>query len=496
MKLGRLRTSWMRAGFVVCTLLAIGVLAISEFNHWRGREDVNELAQRLNAQRQLQTFLTVLVDAETGQRGFLLTGDTHYLGPYRRAADTLRQMTDELRDRYRRDPDALGLLSTVVNATTSKLTELDLTIRLHHNGQASSATNVLATDFGRQQMDAVRDGVAKLIEYEDRKRHAVAAQWERMRSASRYGIALTSLLVVLAYFLVMRQSAQIAQEREAQQRALQAERDALDDKVDKRTEDLVRLASHLQSSREDERAKLARELHDELGAVLTAAKLDVAWLGAKLKGQDPALVNKLQALKSVLEDAIELKRRIIEDLRPSLLTNLGLVPALERLLDEQRARFGGTLSASIDPEVDVPEDIALVLYRVVQEALTNVHKYADASHVEVSLRRLPQHLELRISDDGTGFDVSAVGATHHGVAGMRHRLLSIRAALNVDSAPGRGTVITAMVPLAEIEAAQQRAAASQAAADAAHLSPSSQPLLPAHTSSALSRSDEPAAETA
>lgn len=449
----------MKAGFVVCTLLALGVLATSEYNYWQSRKDVAELSQRLNVQRQLQSFATALVDAETGQRGYLLTGDDRYLEPYRRATARLSALSEKLGGYYQGDAQGQALLSQVTLATNAKLTELDLTIRMRRQGQLGAVGDAIATDVGREKMDAARAGITALIDHEEGRRWTVAGRWERMRDAARYAIALASLLVVVAFFFVMRQSVQVTREREVQRRALQAERDALDATVDRRTEELVRLASHLQSSREDERAKLARELHDELGAVLTAAKLDVAWMGAKLKGADPALVAKLQALKSVLETGIQLKRRIIEDLRPSLLSNLGLVPALERLVEEHRQRTSGRVTSDIDSEIDLPEDMALVIYRIAQEALTNVQKYASASSVHVALRRLPNHLELRVSDDGAGFEPTAVSASRQGLAGMRHRLMSIRGALQVDSAPGRGTVITARVPLDEVEAAQARALA-------------------------------------
>lgn len=436
----------MRASFAACTLLVASVLAISEINYWRGRADIAEMSQRLDTQRRLQALLTAMVDAETAQRGYMLTGDERYLQSYRASGEASARLLDELRTQYRRDGEALDSYGEVSRAASAKLTELDLTIRLRRGGQLASAADVLSTQIGREKMDAVRGGIAQLMDHEAGRRRDVAQRWERMRQASRNGIALMSTMVMVACFLVLRQNAKAARERDAQRRELQAERDALDATVARRTEDLERLASHLQNSREDERAKLARELHDELGAVLTAAKLDVAWLGAKLKGHDVALLERLRALKSVLEDAIELKRRIIEDLRPSLLTNLGLVPALERLVEDHRQRFDGTVRAAIEPDIEVCEDIALVVYRIAQEALTNVQKYARASTVEVTLRQLPRHLELRVSDDGVGFEASGVGAACHGLAGMRHRLLSIRGTLDVDTAPGRGTVITANVP--------------------------------------------------
>jgi signal transduction histidine kinase len=206
------------------------------------------------------------------------------------------------------------------------------------------------------------------------------------------------------------------------------------------------LAAWLQRTREAERAALARELHDELGAILTAARLDVAWIAAQPQCQDPEVAQRLGALQRVLAQGIGLKRRIVEDLHPTVLTHLGLVPALEQLLESNRQRFQGRLAVSLDAAVALDGEPALALYRIVQEALTNIHKYAGARNVAVRLTRSRGRVELAVEDDGTGFDPAAVGCGHHGLAGMRHRMLAVGGRLDVVSAPGSGTVIRATVP--------------------------------------------------
>jgi signal transduction histidine kinase len=209
---------------------------------------------------------------------------------------------------------------------------------------------------------------------------------------------------------------------------------------------IAELASHLQHTRETERAALARELHDELGAILTAARLDVAWLVAQPGCGEPAIARRLQALQRVLAQGIGLKRRIVEDLHPTVLAHLGLVPALEQLVASHRERFTGRLQATFDPAVELEGDAALALYRIVQESLTNSLKYAQARTVRVALRRLRRGIELVVEDDGLGFDPAAVGPRRHGLAGMRHRMLAIRGHLEIVSAPGAGTEIRASLP--------------------------------------------------
>ena len=121
------------------------------------------------------------------------------------------------------------------------------------------------------------------------------------------------------------------------------------------------LAMRLQQAREAERAALARELHDELGAILTAARLDVAWLEMQPAATQGAVAERLQRLRALLSDGIDFKRRVVEDLHPTLLTHLGLQAALERLIEDQRLRFAGRLVAHIDPGISLEGDRALAL---------------------------------------------------------------------------------------------------------------------------------------
>lgn len=212
--------------------------------------------------------------------------------------------------------------------------------------------------------------------------------------------------------------------------------------------DEARFAVWLQRTREAERAALARELHDELGAILTAARLDVAWMAAQPVSHDPAIADRLAALQRVLTQGIEFKRRVVEELHPTVLTHLGLVPALEQLIASHRMRFAGRVSVTLDPSIRLTGEPALAVYRIVQESLTNIQKYARADLVRITLRRQRGRIELSVDDDGAGFDTRAIGAGHHGLAGMRHRMLAIGGRLDVTSAVGAGTSIRASLPVA------------------------------------------------
>ena len=202
---------------------------------------------------------------------------------------------------------------------------------------------------------------------------------------------------------------------------MQLERDRLETEVERRTLDLTELARHLQTVREDERSRLARELHDELGGLLTAAKLDVARVKSRLKGAAPEIGERIGHLVQSLDAGIALKRRIIEDLRPSTLSNLGLNAALEVLCADFSRRTEVKVQAELD-DVSLPEDAQLTAYRVVQEALTNVAKYAKAQHVTVRLHSDGEVARLSVRDDGAGFDTRGVPMRARGLAGMRFRV--------------------------------------------------------------------------
>jgi signal transduction histidine kinase len=243
-------------------------------------------------------------------------------------------------------------------------------------------------------------------------------QIDRALTVSRIGVTLGALLGLLAFHLYLRQTERLNAAEEIQRKLLARERIGLEEQVRERTARLTVLANHLQTAQEDEREHLARELHDELGALLTAAKLDVARIRSKIPTDNEAVAQRFAHLTDMLNAGIALKRRIVEDLRPSSLTHLGLVAA------------------------------ALTAYRVVQESLTNISKYAQATQVTVTLQTSDHHVDLVVQDNGCGFNVDDRQVTTHGLAGMRHRVEALRGSLSVTSTIGQGTKVCAVIPRA------------------------------------------------
>ena len=215
-----------------------------------------------------------------------------------------------------------------------------------------------------------------------------------------------------------------------------------------RTSDLSRLSRHLMTVREEEKAKIARELHDELGSNLTAARMDLAWVAQRVADQ-PAVAQRVARATEVVRATVDLGRRIIHDLRPPLLDNLGLSAAIEAHVTEFSKHSG--LIVDIDVEEDLPElaeGCPIALFRIMQEALTNVLRYAKAGRVRVSLRREGNDVVLEIIDDGIGLsdDVLAKSMSH-GLLGMKERAAQIGGVLRLARGQGnKGTAVRVTLP--------------------------------------------------
>ena len=216
--------------------------------------------------------------------------------------------------------------------------------------------------------------------------------------------------------------------------------------LEERTRELAELSTHLQNFAEKERSELARNLHDELGGLLTAAKMDLSWLQTRL--DQPPIEQRLAQLGEALDQAMNVKRRVVEDLRPSLLDHFGLPTALRAHLESACAKANLKFDSAVSDDVGaMPKDIAIALYRVVQEGLTNIIRHARAHCVRLEFGCDARDYVLKLSDDGRGFDLED-GAFRwsHGLIGMRHRVNALNGGFTLRSDPGRGTQIEVQVP--------------------------------------------------
>jgi signal transduction histidine kinase len=490
-------------------LLALGcafVLLLLGSSHWQAAASLHALGglqQQAARVEQLDSLLIQLMDAENAVRGYLLSGNRAHLEPYGRSLITVHDTLADIRRDLETNPANDEALADLSGLVAIKLKSLDLAVERGIAGEETRIQGKRYTDRIRERIFALKAQLAaEGVDSFKRSTHSV----DRTRLVVATLTAGALALIVALFFVIERQ----LQLREQLAGLLQSENQRLDAVVQERTAELSDLASYLTNAREVEKARLARELHDELGALLTAAKMETGWLSryidhalrrraAAENAEDlrtgttasisvpatnpvpeaggiatPDLCRKrLARLEEFLDGGIALKRRIIDDLRPPLLEDLGLVSTL-RALGEQFSRGAGEVLRLELPveDVELAPQPALALFRIAQEALTNIRKHAQARNVTLALRRVAggqvgkgggggervDSLELEIADDGVGFRSDLPRGRQHGLAGMRHRVQMCAGSFVLATQPGGGTRIVVRIPYAAAPAAQASAA--------------------------------------
>ena len=212
------------------------------------------------------------------------------------------------------------------------------------------------------------------------------------------------------------------------------------------SEQLRNLAAHLLSVREEERARISREVHDELGQSLTAVKMDLAWLAGRLPRRNGPMLKRIRSTRQLADSIIQSIRRISTELRPAVL-DLGLAAAVEWQVQEFQARSGIQCKVRLLTREVVASNASTAMFRIFQETLTNVARHAKATRAEVVLQKQGDRLVLLIRDNGRGFDQTDPSLSKSlGLLGMRERAAILGGRVNIFSAPGKGTTVTAWIP--------------------------------------------------
>jgi signal transduction histidine kinase len=280
-----------------------------------------------------------------------------------------------------------------------------------------------------QILDAERSARLRLVVY---VRLAVAAAW---------------LLVLILNMGLLLMFSSVVAKKSGQARDMTQRHAALDARIVEQTDELKLLAMAYQMGVERERAKLARELHDELGSILTATKMDISFVQREIKDQYPAIFEKLKRTLRNLDQGIQFKRRVVQELHPSLLATFGLIASVRTLAEDAAQRSNWQLQLSL-PNDDTPidETLALIIYRIVQESLSNAAKYANASQITIGLMVDDEHIKLEIEDNGVGCDLSNLPGDTHGLQGIRHRATAIDGKVEFRSEPGKGLYTRVLLP--------------------------------------------------
>ncbi len=428
----------------IAMILAMALVIFSELTHYKAGQVIADRNDIMSNRSEISRLLGLISSAESGQRGYFLTGREDYKAPYTRAVAEIAILLPIITQKYADAPDRLPDIQELTNLVHRKLDEMRTTVAMFESGNVLWR-DLLLTDIGRETMMSIDTLSRSLADHETGRLESRRKILERTLVLSRTGIILLVLVSLIVLLALTRKAKRLDAERQARAQELLGERNRLEAEVEHRTRDLNDIARHLQTAREDERRHLARELHDELGSLLTAAKLDVARMRKRLPDASQEVTERIAHLTQTLDAGISLKRRIIEDLHPSSLVNLGLAPSLTILCSEFADGSGINVVTDLADLHLCPEG-QITIYRLVQEALTNVAKHAQAHRVDVALSQSDGWVTVMVRDDGIGFDTTTVSRESYGLAGMRFRVRSALGELSVQSARGQGCCITCRLP--------------------------------------------------
>jgi signal transduction histidine kinase len=434
----------MLVGVFVTSTVALTVSELSARAASGHAASVAQVRERLEAAAALRNLL---VDAETGQRGYLLTQDRAYLEPFETATASFEDGLGRLAALT--PPGALSTRVDAIGAAArERLATATTSVNLLEAGDRDAAVALVRSGTGKAQMDRFRDELAGYEAESEREIGLLRQQPGRtalwMRLVTWLAILLVLALLAIVTLLLM--TAASRQRDAARQKDEEAAR--MQRLVEERTAELARISSYLQSASERDKADLARNLHDELGGLLTAARMDMAWLQSATEGSDPEVGRKLEQLSYALTEAMEVKRRVVESLHPALLDHFGLATALQSHFDETCRKAGLECETHVEEEIgNLPGDLAIALFRVGQESLTNIIRHARARTVELDIRPAGDDVELVIRDDGIGFDpAERQGRDAHGINGMRYRVQGLGGRFDVRRRPQGGTEVRIIVP--------------------------------------------------
>ena len=423
-----------RYALEVGLLIAALILGINEYTYRTTtaalRGGIALTDERISAARLLQA----LTDAETSQRGYLLTQHPSFLGTYKAAIAELPKLRVTVVPFLELHNPASG--QQINEVIDNHLVEMATTVELAERGQSLPAIDIVKAGAGSQWMDKLRQIFDTELASAAKRQSVARLSIYDALDMNHAAVILLTVSSMLALYVFIRQLRLQELERAATEARLEAA-------VEKRTHELRELTKHLQTVREAEKDHLARELHDQLGALLTVAKLDLEGLRKRVEPSSD-VATRIARLTSRINDMIVLKRRMVEDMRPSSLSMLGLRTALEQQCRDMADAMGVPFHVDI-AEVKLAPESELVIFRFVQEALTNIAKYAQASNVWVQLLKGGNQLHILVRDDGIGFDPELTPAGRHGLTGMRYRIDSLGASMTLTSKPGEGTSISASI---------------------------------------------------
>jgi len=442
--------NYVVALFAICIAILIGNAFSSYQSLQRLKDSSDAIEHSWSIRDHLKQLNLAVSAAESALQSYYLTGNSAFLGPWK----SLKKSTDSeftlLTELVRDNPSQQQYLAQLRALVSQKVAELAAQADIYEAQGVTQTIEAIRAGGQTETMDEIQ-----LLDTIMEKEETALLKARRDHSYREYNRSLwignvmngIAILILLVFFRLIRNN---SIEQQAIRQKLSQSNDTLEATVLARTEQLSVLSRHLLRVAEQEKAKLARELHDEMGANLTAVSMALSLIMTKLKKIDVELADRLALVRQNVIDAVDMKRRIIEDLRPSMLDNLGLGAALQSHFEHVTGLAKLQFDADITHEFDHADaETTIAIFRIAQEALTNIVKYANANQVRLSLARKGQKLWLQILDDGIGMPADALTkARTHGLLGMRERALLLGGSFSVASGPeNRGTAIDVFLPL-------------------------------------------------
>ncbi len=441
----------------VSLMLAAAMLVVNDRFIVTTREKTDVLT--LLDQLLLETWKTQsnLAIAESAQRGYLLTRSESYFEPYDEATKQMGQQLQNINQLLNhtnlvRHPVIQTTMNELVNSIVKKSAEMSVTIDFAKKRQFDKALAVVKLDSGIKESRNIevlsRQFEQLVLDYRDE----VANARDTTRKFMRWFVMACPLIFVSLVVLVIRRLLRELAEKANLYVRLTDENAEYERNIQRLTTTVQGQALLAQTNIEHERYQLSRELHDELGSLLTAIKMDISWAIKHLKDQLPQVTEKLKKTNQYLDRSINFKREIVQNLHPAMIKSFGLIASLQNLIDEAKVRNQWQMDIIMpEQEMAINETVSLIVYRLVQESLNNCSKYAKATEVSVHLMHDEQHIKLEIADNGIGFDPDKLTNSTHGISGMSNRVESIGGHYEISSAPQQGTSTRVLLPYLKSE---------------------------------------------
>jgi signal transduction histidine kinase len=433
--------------------LIVGFLAGLFFLTGAGQARLQEAGGRLQdstlRELAIEGLVSSVARSVASERVFLLTGDQKFLTRYTEVVADVEPRLTHLRSVYEGSATELADVRSLQLLIGKRLGDLSMLVEVQKAQGPAAALALLKISVGTDTGDTIMSLLDQMRGREFAAQAAAQENWSQSLTLNHWitiaGTIFNMLLVGVAARLVyMDLSRRTLQTADLLSQKLKLEREA-----EERNRELVELSTHLQSVAEREKASLARALHDELGGLLVGARMDISWVEQHL-ADTPDLRQRLQRVQQSLSAGVDMKRRIIEELRPTLLDNMGLFAALRWQLKETCGSAGLKCVESYpDEEPKFNSEASIALFRIAQEAFANILKHSAAKAVDLTVDLDGDAVVMRISDDGSGIPPARLTAIiSHGLASMRHRVRALGGRLDIRSSAAGGTTLLVRIPAA------------------------------------------------